>query len=94
MKKFFGLFVLLLIVVLAAVGFAQETAPVAVATPAEDAVGNILTKYWSYITSVIAIASIVVNMTPNETDNAVVKFLNKLLGFLAANFNVKGVANK
>jgi hypothetical protein len=42
----------------------------------------------------IAAASIIVNLTPNETDNKIVNMANKILGFLAANFNVKGINNK
>jgi len=38
--------------------------------------------------------SLVANLTPNESDDKIMKKVNKILGFLAANFNVKGIANK
>jgi hypothetical protein len=42
----------------------------------------------------VSAASIIVNLTPNESDNKIVNMANKILGFLAVNFNVKGINNK
>jgi hypothetical protein len=42
----------------------------------------------------IAAASVIANLTPNDSDNKIVDMANKILGFLAANFNVKGINNK
>lgn len=49
---------------------------------------------WFYVPIVMAVASVIVNATPNETDNEVLKIVNKILNVLAANFNVKGIGNK
>lgn len=43
---------------------------------------------------IMAGASILANMTKNETDNKAVNILNTILGFFAGNFNVKGIFNK
>lgn len=94
MKKSFVLFGLMMVALLASIGFAQEAADVAPVATDDLGIGAILTEYWKYIAAVVSIASVVANVTPNESDNAVVVFLNKLLGFFAANFNVKGIANK
>ncbi len=42
----------------------------------------------------VAIASALANIPPNESKNKYVVLANKVLGFLAANINVKGIANK
>jgi hypothetical protein len=47
-----------------------------------------------YVPVIMAAASVIVNATPNETDNKILKTMNQVLGVLAANFNVKGVMNK
>lgn len=49
---------------------------------------------WIVISTVVTIASVVANATKNESDNRMVQVLNKVLGVLAVNFNVKGVGNK
>ena len=55
---------------------------------------EMIQQYWFYVPIVMAIASVIVNATPNETDNEVLKIVNKILNVLAANFNVKGIGNK
>lgn len=49
---------------------------------------------WSYILAVVGVASIVVNATPNETDNKYFGYVLKIVNAFAANFNVKGIMNK
>jgi len=51
-------------------------------------------EYWYLVPTVMAIASIIVNATPNETDNKWFQMANKILNTIAANFNVKGNLNK
>lgn len=43
----------------------------------------------SVLTGVVAVASLVANATPNETDNKGVALLTKLINFLALNWKKK-----
>lgn len=49
---------------------------------------------WIYVPVVMGIASIIVNFTPNETDNKYYGYVLKVINAIAANFNVKGIKNK
>jgi hypothetical protein len=49
---------------------------------------------WKYLTAIISIASIFVNLTPNETNNKFLVVINKILNVFAANINVKGIGNR
>ena len=51
-------------------------------------------EYWYIVPTVIAVASVIVNATPNETDNKILGLATKVLNVFAANFNVKGIGNK
>ena len=46
------------------------------------------------ILACVGAAAIIANATPNETDNKVVAIISKVIDFLGANFNVKGLMNK
>lgn len=49
---------------------------------------------WQWILLAHFIASTVANVTPNETDNKYANIVGKVINALAANFNIKGIANK
>jgi hypothetical protein len=53
-----------------------------------------MAEYIELALMVIGVASFVVNLTPNDTDNKVIVKINKVLGALAVNFNVKGIFNR
>jgi len=53
-----------------------------------------LVENWKYVTLVMAIASVAVNFTPNETDNKWYDTILKVLNAIAGNINVKGIGNK
>jgi len=50
-------------------------------------------KYLELILQVVGIVSVLANLTPNESDNKIVKYLNVILNIFAANVNVKGIGN-
>jgi len=47
-------------------------------------------EYWFLVPTVMAVASVVVNATPTESDNKYLAMVDKILNILAVNFNVKG----
>jgi len=49
---------------------------------------------WIYIPVIMGVASVIVNFTPNETDNKYYAIVLKIVNAFAANFNVKGITNK
>lgn len=91
MKLLFAVMVLVSIghVVLAG----DSAAPVSQADPVEF-ISLILSKWYLVAMTVISMASVVVNLTPSETDNKVLSALDSILNVLAGNFNVKGIVQK
>ena len=55
---------------------------------------DLIIEYWFLVPTIMAIASIIVNATPTDTDNKLLANLNKILNIIAANFNVKGESLK
>lgn len=46
---------------------------------------SIIVHWWPVVTSVIAVASAVAALTPSQTDNEIVNFLNKVIDRAALN---------
>jgi hypothetical protein len=53
-----------------------------------------LIENWKYVTLAMALASVVVNFTPNETDNKYYAMVLTFVKAIAGNFNVTGIVNK
>jgi hypothetical protein len=53
-----------------------------------------ITKYLDLALQIIGVVSIIANLTPTESDNKIVNFLDNVLNIFAANFNIKGIKNK
>lgn len=50
--------------------------------------------YFEVALQAIGVASILANLTPNDSDNKIIKSLNDILNAVAANLNIKGLFNK
>jgi len=50
--------------------------------------------YLNLVLQIIGIASVIANVTPNESDNKIIKIINNVLNIFAANYNVKGLGNR
>lgn len=44
---------------------------------------ELICLYWPVVPSVIAVASVIAKITPNETDNKIVAEIQKIIDFLA-----------
>ncbi len=55
---------------------------------------KLIVDYWYLVPTIMAVASVIVNATPTETDNKLLANLDKILNIIAANFNVKGESLK
>ena len=51
---------------------------------------KLIVDYWYLVPTIMAVASVVVNATPTESDNKLLANLDKILNIIAMNFNVKG----
>ena len=93
-----GFLMCIVLLMCTGLAFAKEAAVAVAVVPAATAVADPVNiaaffhKYWIVISTVITIASIVANSTPNDSDNKVVAMLDKIFGVFAMNFNVKGVS--
>ncbi len=102
MKKVVMLFPMMIVMAcLAGIAFAAGDGEVAaeatVAVTQVDPVNfiqTILSKWYLIIMTVISMASVIVNITPTETDNKVLAAIDSMLNIMAGNFNVKGQIQK
>ena len=53
-----------------------------------------IADYLNLALQIIGIASVIANVTPNESDNKIIRIINNVLNIFAANYNVKGLGNK
>ena len=53
-----------------------------------------IADYLNLVLQIIGIASVIANVTPNESDNKIIKIINNVLNIFAANYNVKGLGNR
>ncbi len=51
---------------------------------------KLIVDYWYLVPTIMAVASVIVNATPTESDNKLLANLDKILNIIAMNFNVKG----
>lgn len=99
---FSGMFAVLMMVIMATFALAvdPEAAKEVAAAPAVTQVDpttfiqEILSKWYLVIMTVMAMASVLVNLTPTDTDNKILSALDSMLNILAGNFNVKGQVQK
>jgi hypothetical protein len=57
-------------------------------------VSSYATIYFPVVTAVIAAASVIANITPNETDNKIIGGISKVVNWIGLNFNIDTTKKK
>jgi len=53
-----------------------------------------IADYLNLALQIIGVASVIANVTPNGSDNKIIKIIDNVLNIFAANYNVKGLSNR